>query len=99
MLPAGVGGSRREGVPLAATASSGGLGGRGRGSGGRREGGGCGLSAPSGFLGGGFFEGSGGSRGKGAGEQRLGGRLEQTEELLSAQCPHQKQAPRLTLGP
>lgn len=84
---------------MAATASSGGLGGRGRGSGGRREGGGCGLSAPSGFLGGGFFEGSGGSRGKGAGEQRLGGRLEQTEELLSAQCPHQKQAPRLTLGP
>lgn len=55
------------GVPLAATASSGGLGGRGRGSGGRREGGGCGLSAPSGFLGGGFFEGSEAAAEKGRG--------------------------------
>lgn len=84
---------------MAATAPSGGLGGRGGGSGGRREGGGCGLSAPSGFLGGGFFEGSGGSHGKGAGEPRLGGRLA-AEALLSAQpLSHQEPAPRLTLGP
>lgn len=93
MLPAGVGGSRQEGVPLAATAPLGGLGGGGRGSGGRQQGGGCGLSAPSGFLGGGFFEGSGGSRGKGEGEQSIGGRLVQAEELLSAQPPHNQNGP------
>ncbi|XP_032320658.1 uncharacterized protein LOC116658821 [Camelus ferus] len=33
---------------------------------------GCGLSAPSGFLGGGFFEGSGGSPGKGGSGEEVG---------------------------
>lgn len=85
MPPAGVGGVGGRGQPwqprplqVGWAVSVGAPGGA------RREG--CGLSAPSGFLGGGFFEGSGGSLGEG-GEPRRGGRLAQADAPLPAQTP------------
>lgn len=81
MQPAGVGVVGGRGATLAATAPSGGLGGRGGGAGGRQ---GCGLSAPSGFLGGGFFEGSGGSRGKVESGEEVGA---EADAPLPAQPP------------
>lgn len=54
---------------------------------------GCGLSAPSGFLGGGFFEGSGGSRGKGGSREEVGAWRRLTLHLQLSP-PHSRTGPQ-----
>lgn len=94
MLPAGVGGvGGRGGTP----GSHGPFRWVGRsrwGFWGAAGGGDCGLCAPSGFLGGGFFEGSGGSRGKGGSGEEVGAWRRLTLRFgLSA--PHSETGPQI----